>query len=704
MDDRERPRPARRRQPLVRRPVVQRLRGLVIRTPGVILALATAVGLITGLFAVALIELVHIVQRLSFGSAPGPVTILAATTGGGLLVGVFVTYVVPEARGGGVTQIMESIALHGGRLRPRVAPGKLVASGVSIGVGASGGREAPIVQIGGALGSLFGRLAALPEDRKRELIAAGAAGGIAASFNAPIGGMLFAIEVILGGFRLRYLQAIVVASVVASVTARELVGEALIYNPPPYRLGSPTELLWYVALGIAAAGVGWALSRGEHLATRTFERIRVWSPLRTAFGGLIVGALALLVPEILGTGEDLPPVPGAVTQPIARMLDGGFGELFGLAGLGAAGLLLLILVLKLIATCVSIGSGFAVGSFGPAFFLGAALGGAVGHTAAVVFPTVTVQPGALAVAGMAAVLGAAARAPLTGIIIAFELTGDYGMVLPLMLAVGIATFTAERLDRDSIYTLPLRHRGIVYSEPEDVDIMQLVKVREIMTRQPETVPSDEPLTVLERRLDRSGPHGFPVVDPMDEERLIGVVTVSDLQRALAEGTADGEDRRTAGDICTRHPLTITPDDPVFRAVQRMASIDVGRLPVVSAEDHRRLVGLVRRADIVRAYQRALRRTVESQHRSADSPLRDLVGTRSLELAVDARSAVAGARIRDVAWPPRTIVTSIRRDTEVVTPSGDTEIRAGDILLVITGSDQTEQLRELVVAEPRPEGR
>lgn len=703
------PRPRRRSLATLR--LVQKARGFLVRTPGVILGLAAAVGLVTGLFAVALIQLVHFVQRLSFGQTPGPLTIIAVTTIGGLLVGLIVTYVVPEARGGGVTQVMESIALRSGRMRPRVAPGKLLTSGLSIGVGASGGREAPIVQIGGALGSLLGRVAALSEDRKRELIAAGAAGGIAASFNAPIGGMLFAIEVILGGFKLRYLQVIVLASVVASVTARELVGEALIYNPPPYRLGSPAELLLYGVLGIAAAGVGWALSRGEHLATQLFERVKVWPPLRTAFGGLLVGSFALMVPEILGTGDDLPPVSGAVTEPIARLLDGRFAEQFGLVGLTAAGFLLVVLALKLVATCVSIGSGFAVGSFGPAFFLGAALGGAIGHTAATLFPDITVQPGALAVAGMAAVLGAAARAPLTGIIIAFELTGDYGMVLPLMLAAGIATLVADRLDRDSIYTLPLRHKGIVYSEPEDIDMLQLVKVREIMTRSPETVTADETLEELRHRLRRSGPHGFPVVDPNDDRRLLGVVTISDLRRATAaDGTQDrsgsqdepGAEPRTVADICTRHPLTITPEDPVFRAVQRMASIDVGRLPVVSAEDHGRLVGMVRRADIVTAYQQALRRTVETQQRSADGPLRDLVGTRSLELAVDARSVVAGQRIRDIAWPPRTIVASIRRDAEVLTPSGATEIRSGDTLLVITASDQTERLRELVVAEGRAE--
>lgn len=675
-----------------------RIRESLARTPGLILALAAVVGLLTGLFAVALIELVQVVQRLAFGTTPGSLTIVAVTTLGGLAVGTFITYVVPEARGGGVTQVMETIALHSGRMRARVAPGKVVAASLSIGVGASGGREAPIVQVGGAVGSLCGRLAALSEDRKRELIAAGAAAGIAAAFNAPVGGMLFAIEVILGGFRMRYLQVIVIASVVSSVTARELVGEGLIYRPPSYQLGSPSELVLYAALGIAAAGVGWAFMRGEHLAIKLFERVKVWLPLRTMAGGLIVGLLALLVPEILGSGDDLPPIEGAIQQPVAALLAGRFAEAFDATGFTAVGLLLLLLVAKFVATCISIGAGFAVGSFGPAFFLGAALGAAFGHAAATLFPGVTVEPGALALAGMAAVIGAAAKAPLTGILIVFELTGDYSLVLPLMLAVGIATFTADRFSSDSIYTLPLRRRGIVYSEPEDIDIMQSVRVGEIMTRNPETVPANEPIEEVQHRFRRTGPRGFPVVSATDPHELVGVLTVSDLARALERATEEDAGylaRTTAGDICTRNPLTVTSADPAFRAVQRMASSDIGRLPVVRAENHRRLVGLVRRADIVTAYQRALGRMVESQHRAADGIVRDLVGTRTLELAVDDDSEVAGQLIRDVGWPARTIVTSIRRNTDVITPSGDTRIQPGDVLVAITGEDQVERLREKV---------
>jgi chloride channel protein, CIC family len=545
---------------------------------------------------------------------------------------------------------------------------------------------------------------ALTEEQKRELIAAGAAAGIAASFNAPIGGMLFAIEVIIGRFRMRYLQVIVVASVVASVTARELVGGDLIFTPPPYRLDAPQELLFYVAVGLAAVGVGLALARGEDLATRVFDGVRVWPPLRTAFGGLLLGGIALVMPEVLGTGDDLPPVPGAVHEPIAAMLDGTFAVSFGMTGLAAAGLLVLLLAAKLVATCISIGSGFSVGSFGPAFFLGAALGGAVAHAAAVVMPGAPIRPGALALVGMAAVLGAAARAPLTGIIIVFEVTGDYGMVLPLMLATGVSTFLAERLSKDSLYTLPLRRRGIVYGEPEDIDILQTVQVGEIMTHGMTVVPEDLPLDQLHRQFRRFGPHGYPVVAADDSERLVGVVTVSDLAEVTGEDTGDVMGAGiTAGDVCTRRPLTVTPEDPVFRAVQRMASMDVGRLPVVSAEDHTRLLGMVRRADVVKAYQRALARNVDAQHRLATSQLRDLPGTRFLELVVDARSRVAGLRIRDIQWPPRTIVVSLRRDARVVTPGGDTEVLAGDVVLVLTGAEHVETVRSLLAGESQVTG-
>lgn len=701
---------------IARHPAVRKVRQLASQprtSDGIMLALGAVVGLGTGLLAVALIELVRAVQAVAFGASPGPVTVVVATTTGGLVVGLLATYLVPEARGGGVTDVMRTIALHSGRMRARVAPGKLVASGIALGTGASGGREGPIVQIGGSVASTVGRAFALSEEQKRALIAAGAAAGIAASFNAPIGGMLFAIEVIIGGFRLRYLQVIVVAAVVASVTARQIVGEALIYNPPRYELGAPAELLLYALVGLAAVAVGLALVRGEHLAEQAFRRLRVWPPLRTALGGLAIGVIALGLPEVLGTGDELPPIPGAQTEPIAAMLA---GELGG-EGFAAAGVLLLLLVAKLVATCAAIGSGHAVGSFGPSVFLGAALGGAIGQAAAVVLPQAGVRPGALALAGMAAVVAAGSKAPLTGILIAFELTGGYEMVLPLMLAVGAATLVTDRIDRASVYTLPLLREGITYAEPEGIDILQTVKVGEVMTADPEVVPADMTLEQLHRQFRRTRHHGFAVVEGEgDHRRLVGVVTVSDLTRAVTGHTADVSQtgdimsqpeelrQRTVAEICTRAPLTVTPDDPVFRAVRRMASIDVGRLPVVSSEDHGRLVGLIRRSDIVKAYQRAVTRSVGAQQRQASGKLRDLTGTRFLEVSVDPGAPVAGLEVSEVDWPPRTILTSVRRDGQVIMPHGATVLQAGDEVVALTGDEEADAVLELFTARGDPGGR
>jgi chloride channel protein, CIC family len=685
-------------------PPVRRVRTLATAprsADGVMLALGAAVGLGTGLLAVLLIEVIRGIGALALGTAPTMATVVISTTMGGLVVGILVTYWMPEARGGGVTHVMESIALHGGRMRPGLALGKLLTTGVSLGSGAAGGREGPIVQIGGSVGSTLGRAFALSEEQKRALIAAGAAAGIAASFNAPIGGMLFAVEVIIGGFRLRYLQVIVVSSVVASVTARQIIGDDLIYNPPPYSLGGPVELGFYVLVGLIAVAAGLALAHGEQRTAQLFARLRVWPPLRTALAGLLLGLLALGLPEILGTGESLPRIPGAsTTQPIGEMLAGSLGGV----GFGAAGFLLLLAVAKLVAALLTLGGGYAVGSLGPSIFIGAALGGAVGHTAQALLPDATIQPGALAVAGMAAVMASANRAPLTAILIAFELTGDYDMVVPLMLSVGIATLVSDRLSDESVYTLPLVRRGIVYGEPEDIDIMQTVRVGEIMTRSPSVVPADLPVEDLHREFRRTRHHGFPVVDG---DRLVGVVTLTDLARAAGDATADiagaapDVQRLTAADICTRRVLTVTPDDPVFRALRRMASIDVGRLPVVAEDDHGRLVGLVRRADIVKAYQRAVSRSVGVQQRSASSQLRDLTGTQLIEVVIDADAEVAGAHVREVAWPPRTILTSIRRRGDIVLPNGETRLEPGDEVVVLTAADRVEEVRTLLAGDPGP---
>lgn len=632
---------------------------------GVLLALGAGTGLVTGLAATALFTTVELVQRLAW-TDPAPFwQVLLLPALGGLLVGTLVTRVAPEAAGGGVVSTMETLALHGGRFRKRVPLGGFAATSIALGTGASGGREGPIVLIGGAIGSWFSRLVPLDESRTRALVGAGAAAGIGAAFNAPVGGMLFAIEVLQIGLRGAGLQLVVVGSVVGSVTARQLVGEGLIFTPRDVGFGGPEELIVYVLLGFAAVGVGVGYQRSEDAVRRLAVRARevVGRPATVGLAGLIVGATALLVPEVLGDGDELPPIDG-VRQPIQAILDADFGS-----GRQVLVALAVLLLAKMFTSAVTIGAGSAVGSFAPMLLMGAALGAIIGLAAQPVLPDL--QVGAVATVGMAAVFAATARAPLTAILIVFELVGNYELVLPLMTAVGLATFLGDRIRTEGIYHAHLRRRGVVLGRPDDVDVLQTVQVSEVMTRDHPTVPADEPVEQLQARFSAGGTHGYAVVD--DQQRLVGVVTVTDLARRSG---------RTAADVCTRRALHVAPDDPVFVAVRRMASLDVGRVPVVDPSE-RRVVGMLRRSDVVQAYRRGLTRGQAAQQRQAAGELRDLTGVRFVELAVDDTSPLVDLAVREVRWPERTVLTSIRRAGEVLVPTGATVLQEGDELVVLT---------------------
>jgi chloride channel protein, CIC family len=652
---------------------------------GLMLPLAVTTGVLTGVLAWLLISIIDVVQHTVW-SDPAPAwQLLLIPTLGGLLVGIWVDRVVPESRGGGVVMTLETIALRGGRFRVRVPFAGATATGLALGSGLSGGREGPIVLVGGAVGSLLSRVLPPDEDRTRILVAAGAAAGIGASFNAPIGGMLFAIELLLGGIRRAgSLQVVVVASVAASVTARSLVGEDLpLFRPRPgLELGAPVELLLYATLGLAAVGVASLLRRSEDLARRGFRRVRARRGgrlLAPTLGGAAVGAVALLVPEVLSDGADLPPIDGA-RQPIQAMLDVEFG-----LGWAAAGFLLLLFAGKLVATVLAVESGAPIGTFAPMLFMGAALGGAFG-IGAVELVGSDVDPGAFALVGMAAVFAATARAPLTAILIVFELTGSYALVLPLMVAVGIAIAVAELRRSESIYHHQLRERGVVYGQTEDLDVLQTVTVGEVMTAGHPTVPEGLPRAELESRFTVTGSHGFAVTDA--DGRLVGVISVRDLDRPGA----------TAGELCTRGALTTSPDDPVFRAVRRMASLDIGRIPVVDPRT-REVLGMVRRADIVTAYQRGINRSTGVQQRQAAGRLRDLTGVRFVEVVVEEGSPLAGAAVKDVTWPERTVLTSIRRGGEVLVPKGVTVLEPGDEVVALTGhGDEVRRLATVGVED------
>jgi chloride channel protein, CIC family len=359
----------------------------------------------------------------------------------GLLYGPLVQRFAREARGHGVPEVMYAVARRGGRIAPQVAVVKSLASALCIGGGGSVGREGPIVQIGSALGSTLGRLVRVTEERMRVLVACGAAGGIAATFNAPLAGVFFAMELILREFTAESFGMVVLASVTASVIGRAAFGDSPFLHLPPFAVHHLSEYLLFALLGVLAGAVGVGFTRVLYRiedACDALWRGPEWA--RPAAGGLLLGLLLLLLPEMYGVGYPV----------LEHAVAGGY----------VIGFLLLLLLGKVLATSLTIGIGGSGGVFAPSLFMGAMLGAAFGAGAHHLVPGVAGPVGTYGLIGMGAVFAGAARAPITAVVIMFELTGEYAIILPLMAAIVLAAGVGAALSHDTIYTLKLRRRGI----------------------------------------------------------------------------------------------------------------------------------------------------------------------------------------------------------------------------------------------------
>jgi CIC family chloride channel protein len=490
------------------------------------------VGSVTGLAAVAFIKLIEGISWLGFEWAPerwpelGRGWIVAVPALGALLAGPIVAFFASEAKGHGVPEVMQALVLRGGRIRPRVALAKIAASSLCIGSGGSAGREGPIVQVGSTFGSILGQMLRLSDDRIRNLVACGAAAGVAATFNAPIAGVAFAIEVLVGDLGVSLVSNVVISAVTASVISQAFLGSDPAFPIPTHTLDRPAELWFYVALGLAAALVAVAFIRTLYAAEGLFDRWRavpLW--LKPAVGGLLLGLLALAYPHLLVSGG-VGPELAALGSPASTGLPHVFGSGFATIEAALSSPLPWVLVgslvlLKILATALTLGSGNSGGVFAPSLFMGAALGGLFGVAANSLFPELAPHPGACALAGMAAVFAGAARAPLTAILIAFEMSNNYEVILPLMATTITATLIAQKLSPESIYSLKLARRGIRLRHGRNVDVMDTVQVSEVMEIDPPTVRSSMTLAELERYFVESHHHGALVLDDLD--KLAGVV-------------------------------------------------------------------------------------------------------------------------------------------------------------------------------------
>jgi CIC family chloride channel protein len=479
---------------------------------------------------------------------------------------------------------MEAVINRGGRIRSRVAAVKILASSISIGSGGSVGREGPIVQIGATLGSVLGQRLSMPQDWIKSLVACGAAAGISATFNAPIAGVFFAHEVILGRMFTRHFGFVVMSSVIAGVIAHAFLGDMQSFSIPTYSLVSNWELGLYFLLGITCALIAVLFIRTLYRVEDIFDSIKLPEYLKPAVGGVLIGAIGLYSPYLFGVGYD------GVEQAILGEID-----IIALAAL---------LLLKILATSITLGSGFSGGVFAPSLFLGAMYGGLFGKVCSNLLPGVVAPSGAYAVVGMAAVFSGAARAPITSIIILFEMTRDYAIILPLMLAVVVSTLVAYRINPINIYSEKLLRRGVSLKTEEEVDILEKVYVSEVMTKDFPTVKPDMTLYEISEEFVKSKHHGFPVVDKSG--KLKGIITLADVEAKMGIS----EQELTVSDIATTDLIVAYPDETLHDVIGRLGSMEVGRIPVVDRKRPSKLLGVLRRYDIVTAYTKAMSKHVK----------------------------------------------------------------------------------------------
>jgi CIC family chloride channel protein len=656
-----------------------------------VVLVAVACGLAGAAAAIGLRALIQLFQSLFFGDplpasiagffaheAPSSLPVgaevpwwrrLLAPALGGAVVGPLVHLLAHETKGHGVPEVMMAVARRGGVIRPRVVAIKTLASAITIGSGGSVGREGPIVQIGSAVGSAIGQILRLPARQVRTLVGCGAAAGIAATFNAPIAGALFAAEIILADFATARLAPIVISSVVATVLSRAVLGDTPSFVVPHWELVSAWELGAYALLGVLAAFVGLGFGSVLLFSENAFDRLRIPDVAKASLGGLGVGVVGVGLPHVFGSGYETINAVLEARLPLA--------------------LLALLLVAKIAATSITLGSGGSGGVFAPSLFLGAVAGGAFGGLVHAVFPESTASSGAYALVAMGAVVAAATHAPITAIIMIFEMTQSIRIIPPLMTSCVIATLVAVYVRRESIYTMRLVQRGVDLLADKDPYVLRSLRVRDLVDRELERVPPSASFQEVLDLVVRSRHSEFFVVDP--QGRLLGAISVAQLRRLLFEEEALRH-VVVAADLIEPERPTLCEGDDLDAALQLFSQSGVAELAVVADDDPRKIEGVLHQRDVVEAYHREMLRRDLAGGLSARVGLagrghETSLGAGFVLAEVEAPSALAGRSLRELDLRARRGVQILLLRTHapgsraVRVPTADDRVALGDVLVV-----------------------
>ncbi len=558
-----------------------------------LLIVAILIGMVTGSLAVAFRYLLIITTdlfwpdafaMLDIGKSYPWYLILIIPAAGGLIVGPLMTRFCPETRGAGVPEVIEAVVNRGGTIHYRTALFKTLFTSLSIGCGASVGREGPVVHIGSAVGSALAQVIGLNSEWKRVFLACGAAAGIAATFNAPMAGMLFAAEIILVDFQVSYLSHIAISAVTATVISHHFLGTLPAFQVPAFTLASYLELPLYAALGFCAGWVSIIFIRSISTSEQLFSRFRIPLSWRPALAGLGLGALAIQWPHILGVGYES--INLALTGHITLSL------------------LLIVLVLKLLATAASVGAGFSGGIFAPSLVLGSLLGAIFGTCVTIFFPAFTQASAAYSLIGMGAVVAGTTLAPITAIFTIFELTYNFEIILPLMTCCITSMMTVQKYYGYSIYETKLLSRGVKMVRGHDVNLLRSLHVGDFMSTAYETIRPDTRLgQILEIAETTDYPH-FPVIN--DQQQLLGILSMSDLRSFIAE-IGELSELVVASEIMTSRVIIVRPTDNFETAFEIFEGKQISTLPVVT-EKGQKLIGILKKSDLLLIYNRKVLKT------------------------------------------------------------------------------------------------
>ena len=497
----------------------------------------------------------------------------------GIILGPFLARFIPEIMGPGVPAVMRALSLQDGIIRHRVTLAKSFVTATFIAAGASLGREGPIVQIGSSIGSSLTQLFRLGPDHRRLAVACGAAAGIAATFQAPMAGTLFAVEVLLFDLEVSSLSNIVIAAVTGTVVSRVFWDRETVFPVPFFSLSHPAELLLYLLLGVAAGFLSLLFMGAIFGVGRLLRRYHVPVWLGPAAGGLLTGLIGLLCPQALGVGYGT--IQAALQNHI--VWTGG----------------LVLLLAKLATTSLCVGSGMSGGIFAPSLFLGAMLGAMIGSCASMIWPDCPVSPAHYALVGMGAVVAGTTLAPITAILTIFELTYNYEIVLPLMAACIPSIIVVRLLHGYSIYETRLLDQGIRIVRGHDVNRLRQMKVREYLCDNMEILRKHTPFQdIVDQVLTSPFPH-FVVLD--EHDRLAGVLTLRDV-RALLADPRQRSGRLTVGDLMKTPVVTVREDQSLAEAFALFSKGNFSFLPVVAADDPGRVVGCLKKDTLITAYQ------------------------------------------------------------------------------------------------------